>query len=220
MTWFSKMKIAPKLGLGFCAVLMLVVILGVFSLVQLSKINGNTVEIATNWLPSIKVLGELRLDAADVRKDTLNYMVATDKKQHYEEMINSDFAAIVDDEKKYEPMISSDEERKLYQGFRGDWDKYVVVNTRIRELAKQNKFAEAVTLQQSEAGQLFEAAAKYLQDDVELNDKGGADAAKNAATAYSSSRYWVISILIGAVALGFVIALSLARAISASANKM
>ena len=220
MTWFSKMKIAPKLSFGFGAVLTLVVILGVFSLLQLSRINGNTVDIATNWLPSIKTLGELRLDAADIRKDTLNYMVATDKKQHYEEMIDSDLSALADGEKKYEPMISSDEERKLYQGFRGDWDKYIVVNTRIRELAKQNKFAEAVSLQQSEAGQLFEAAAKYLQDDVELNDKGGTDAAKNAATTYSSSRYWVIGILIGAVALGSLIALSLARAISASANKM
>ena len=220
MTWFSKIKIAPKLGLGFGSVLMLVVLLGVFSLLQLSKINGNTVDIAINWLPSIKVLGELRLDAADVRKDTLNYMVATDKKQHYDEMINSDLSAIADDEKKYEPLISSDEERKLYQEFRADWDKHIVVNTQIRELAKHNKFAEAVNLQQSEAGQLFEAAAKYSQEDVELNNKGAAEAAKNAATAYSSSRYWVIGILIGAVALGFVIALSLARAISASANKM
>ena len=136
MTWFSKMKIAPKLGLGFGSVLMLVVLLGVFSLLQLSKINGNTVDIAINWLPSIKVLGELRLDAADVRKDTLNYMVATDKKQHYDEMINSDLSAIADDEKKYEPLISSDEERKLYQEFRADWDKYIVVNTQIREISK------------------------------------------------------------------------------------
>ena len=162
MTWFGKMKIAPKLGLGFGSVLMLVVILGVFSLVQLSKINGNTVDIATNWLPSIKTLGELRLDAADVRKDTLNYMVATDKKQHYEERINTELSAIADDEKKYEPMISSDEERKLYQGFRDQWDKYIVVNTRIREFAKQNKFAEAVNLQQSEGRPAFRSCGEVF----------------------------------------------------------
>ncbi len=220
MTWFSKMKIALKLGFGFAAVLMLVVMLGIFSLVQLSRINGSTVDIATNWLPSVKVLGELSLAAADVRKDTLNYMVATDKKQHYEDKINSDLTTIADDEKKYEPLISSDEEHKLYQEFRDQWDKYIVVNTQVRELAKENKFAEAVKIQQSEAGQPFEAAAKYLQDDVELNNKGGDDAAKQSAAAYSSSRYWVIGILIGAVGLGVVIAFSLARSISASANKM
>jgi len=220
VTWFSKMKIAAKLGVGFGSVLMLVGILGAFCLVQLSKINGSTLDIATNWLPSVKTLGELRLDAADVRKDTLNYMVATAKKEHYEEKIDSDLTAIAEDEKKYEPMISSEEERKLYQGFRDQWDKFALVNARIRELSKENKNTEAISLQQSEGTEFFEAAAKYSQEDVELKDKGAADAAKNAAAAYSSSRYWVIGMLIGVVALGFVIALNLARALSASANQM
>lgn len=220
MSWFSKMKIAPKLGVGFGAVLMLVVMLGIFSVVQLSKINSSTVDIASNWLPSVKALGELSLATADLRKDTLNYMVATDKKQHDEEMMNSDMSAIADIEKKYESLISSDEERKLYQGFRDRWDKFIVVNERTRELAKQNKNADAMSLQQSDGAEFFEAAAKYLQDDVELNNKGGDEAAKQAAAAYASSRYWVVGMLIGAVVLGVVIALSLARSISASANKM
>src|ERR1700735_2289820 len=123
------MKVALKLGLGFGSVLMLVVILGAFSLIQLSKINGSTVEIATNWLPSVRTIAELRFDTATLRRDTLNYVLATDKKQHYEEKISSEAGAIANDEKKYEPMISSDEERKLYQGFRDQWDKYIAVNT-------------------------------------------------------------------------------------------
>jgi len=214
------MKIAPKLGFGFGGVLILVVMLGIFSLVQLSKINNSTVDIATNWRPSVRVVGELRFDAAAVRCDTLNYILGTEKRQHYEEKINGELGAIASDEKKYEPLISSDEERKLYQGFHDQWDKYMVVNAQVKELANQNKNREAVDLAQSEGSQLFEAVSKDLQDDVDLNDKGAADAAKNAATAYSSSQYWVIGILIGAVALGVVIALSLARSISASANRM
>jgi methyl-accepting chemotaxis protein len=220
MTWFSKMKIAMKLGLGFGSVLALVVFLGVFSLLQLSKINGSTVDIATNWLPSVRTVAELRFDAAALRRDTLNFMVATDKRQHYEEKINGEMGAMANDEKKYEPLISSDEERKLYKGFRDQWDKYMVVNAQVKELARQNKFRESVDLAQTEGSQLFEAAAKYLQDDIDLNDKGAADATKNAAAAYASSRYWVIGILIGAVGLSFVIALSLARSIASSATKM
>ncbi len=220
MTWFRKMKIAVKLGLGFGSVLALVIILGVFSLLQLSKINGSTVDIATNWLPSVRTIAELRFDTAALRRDTLNYVMATDKKQHYEEKIQGEVGAIADDEKKYEPLISSDEERKLYQGFRDQWDKYIVVNTRAMDLARQNKNAEAISLAQSEGSEFFEAAARYLKDDVDLNDKGAADAAKSAAVTYSTSRYWVIGILIGAVGLGFVVALGLARSIASSAAKM
>ncbi len=58
LAWFRKMKIAWKLGLGFGSVLALMSVLGIFSLVQLSHLNGNTVEIATNWLPSVKTLAD------------------------------------------------------------------------------------------------------------------------------------------------------------------
>jgi methyl-accepting chemotaxis protein len=220
MGWFNNMKIGKKLGLGFGIVEVLMVALGMFSILQLSKVNNSTVDIATNWLPSVRTLGELKFDTAGLRRDTLNYIVATDKRQHYEEKLKDEIDAIAADEKKYEPMISSDEERKLYQGFRDQWDRFFDMNHRIRELAAQNKNAEALNVQQGEAAQLFDGAAKFLQDDVELNDKGAADAAKRAATAYSSSRYWVIGILIGAVVLGFGLAVALSRAISSSATTM
>jgi methyl-accepting chemotaxis protein len=220
MGWFNNLKIGKKLGLGFGIVEVLMVALGMFSILQLSKVNNSTVDIATNWLPSVRTLGELKFDTAGLRRDTLNYIVATDKRQHYEEKLKDEIDAIAADEKKYEPMISSDEERKLYQGFRDQWDRFFDMNHRIRELAAQNKNAEALNVQQGEAAQLFDGAAKFLQDDVELNDKGAADAAKRAATAYSSSRYWVIGILIGAVVLGFGLAVALSRAISSSATTM
>lgn len=220
MGWFNNLKIGKKLGLGFGIVEVLMVALGMFSILQLSKVNNSTVDIATNWLPSVRTLGELKFDTAGLRRDTLNYIVATDKRQHYEEKLKGEIDAIAADEKKYEPMISSDEERKLYQGFRDQWDRFFDMNHRIRELAAQNKNAEALNVQQGEAAQLFDGAAKFLQDDVELNDKGAADAAKRAATAYSSSRYWVIGILIGAVVLGFGLAVALSRAISSSATTM
>jgi methyl-accepting chemotaxis protein len=213
------MKITMKLGLGFAAVLALVLILGVFSLIELSKTNGNTVEIATNWLPSVRTIAELRFDAAALRRDTLNYIIATDKKPHYEEKMKGELNTVADDEKKYEPLISSDEERKLYQQFRDQWDKYMAVNARVVELARQNKNAEAIILAQSEGSQLFEAAAKYLQEDVELNNKGATDAASQAAAAYSSSRYWVFGLLAGVIVIGVVIALSMTQALTAAANR-
>ena len=216
MTWLKKMKIASKLALGFGVVLALVVILGVFSLKQLTKVNHSTVDIASNWLPSVRTLGELRFDASTIRRDTLNYVVATDRKQYYQDQLNAEFSAIAEVEKRYEPTISSDEERNLYQGFREQWDKYFAVNTRIRELAKQGKTADAILLQHGEGAQLFDAAAKYLQDDVDLNDKGATNAAQQSVATYSASRFWVIGLLLGAVGLGFTIAFGLAGAITKS----
>src|ERR1700722_11165576 len=115
MKLFSKMKIGSKLGVGFGAVLMLMVGLGIFFMVEISKVNGSTVDIATNWLPSVKVLGELKYDALDQRRGTLNYLLAPEQRQQVEARINRTAGALADDEKRYQPMISSEEERKLYQ---------------------------------------------------------------------------------------------------------
>ena len=73
---------------------------------------------------------------------------------------------------------------------------------------------------QSEGSEFFEAATKYLQDDIDLNNKGADDAARQAAATYSSSRLWIICLLAGAVALGSVIAVTLARSIALAATGM
>ena len=220
MSWFSDLKIAKKLGFGFGVVEVLMIVLGVFAIAQISKVNASTVDIATNWLPSVRALAELNYDAASVRRDTLNFIVATDKRPHYEEKLTAEVVQLQEIEKRYEPMIASDEERKLYQGFRDQWEKYMAVNTRMKDLAKENKNTEAVILAQAEGSQTFEAAAKILEDDVALNDKGAADAAKQAAAIYTSARYWVIAILVAAIGIGGLIAVGIGRSTSGAISRM
>ena len=220
MTWFTNLKIGKKLGLGFGIVLALMAILGILSLVQFSRLDGAASDLGTNWLASVKEIGELRFDTAALRRDTLNYIVATDKRPHYEEKINKETVTIAGDEQRYEPLISSDDERRIYQEFRATWDKYMIVNAQVRELAAQNKNAQAIILTQSEGSQTFEAAAQYLQEDVNLNNKGADASAKLAAEIYSSSRYWVIALLTGAIVTGLVIAVGIARSMSGAAGKM
>jgi len=161
MNWLRDMKIGKKLGLGFGIVEILMIGLGVFCIIQLSKVNASTVEIATNWLPSVKAVGELRFETATFRRDTLNYIISRDKRQLFEERMSASLAAVANDEKAYEPLISSDEERRLYQGFRDQWDKFMAVNKRVIELAKQQKNIDAGNLAQSEGAGFFEASAKY-----------------------------------------------------------
>src|SRR5580704_12283771 len=107
MSWFSDLKIAKKLGFGFGVVEVLMIVLGVFAIAQISKVNASTVDIATNWLPSVRALAELNYDAASVRRDTLNFIVATDKRPHYEEKLTAEVVQLQEIEKRYEPMIAS-----------------------------------------------------------------------------------------------------------------
>ena len=219
MTWFTNLKIGKKLGLGFGAVLVLMVIQGALSLVQLSKLNGAATDLATNWLPSVKAVGQLRFDAAKVRRWELNSFFAADKaeaQRNFDQALN----AVLEDENKYEPMISSDGERRIYQEFRSDWDKHLAVKDRVFELQRQGKEKEAKSLTVTEGLATFNVADKSLADDVTLNNKGGDDSARAAADIYSSSHYWIIALLVGAMVIGFVIAVAIARSMSRAATKM
>jgi methyl-accepting chemotaxis protein len=219
MKLFSKMKIAMKLGLGFAAVLILMIVLGVFSLLQMSKLNAGVVDVGTNWMASITYISQMRFDASKLRRWEANFLLSADKADSLKNL-DETMTAIQEDEKLYEPTIASEEERGLYQGFRSGWDKHVAVKDHMLELSRQGKEKEAQALSGSEGVATFAAADQFLADDVKLNVKGGATAMKLAGETYSSARYMVIGLLVGAIVLGLVIALGLARSLAGAANRM
>jgi methyl-accepting chemotaxis protein len=222
MNGFRNLKIGKKLGLGFGVLEVLMVALGVFSIIQLSKVNANTVDIATNWLPSVKVLGDVRYIISTERRVELYHLQRSDKKDEEKDEadISKQMGLLAAARKEYEPMIATPEERAIYEGFSDQWSKRLELEQHALELSRQGKKAEAREIALGAEREAFNAAAEKLQEDAELNSKGGVDAASHAAATYLSSRYWVIGILISAVLLGSATALFLARSISSSATRM
>jgi methyl-accepting chemotaxis protein len=222
MKWFNNLKIGRKLAIGFGVIGIMMIGLGIFSVVQLSKVNGSTVDIATNWLPSVKVLGEMRFITSEIRRLELNHVMRTDKNQQAQDIasIHKETDHLAAAEKEYETMISSPEGKKLYDEFRADWDKEIENQNRVIELSSTNKKAEASELTLTTGRALFNAVEEKLGEDVDLNNRGAATAAKEAAAAYLSCEYWVIGILVAAVILAFIIATGLARSVASSATRM
>jgi len=219
MELFRKMKIGSKLGLGFGAVLTLMIVLGIFSLVELSKLNGCVLDIGNNWMASVTDLSQLRYDTSKVRRYELNTFLQADKSPGIRQ-IDTTISEIDKDEKTYEPTISSDQERNVYQSFRAAWDKHVAVKDRYVELLHQGKEKEAKDLLLSEGLSTFGAADKFLDDDVQLNNAGAIAAMKTSAEVYSAAHYLVIGLLLGAIVLGAGVAFTLARSISRAAIGM
>jgi methyl-accepting chemotaxis protein len=213
------MKIAMKLRLGFGLVLVLMAALGALSLVQVSKVNTNVLDIGTNWMASITYISQLRFDASKLRRWEINYFISNDKSAIAKEMEKAR-EEIAQDEKLYEPTIISDQERELFQNFRAEWDNHLAAKERAEELSRQGKEKEAVALSLSEGVSTFGAADKWLADDVKLNIQGGADAMKSSAATYSSSRIMVIGLLIFGIVVGSVIAFTVSSAIASATGNM
>jgi methyl-accepting chemotaxis protein len=222
MSWFRDLKISRKLAVGFGVLEMLFLVLGVFALLQLSQVNADSVALGANWLFSVEALGRVQTTAGNIRRFELAHIVDTNEEQvrKTEELEQQETRQLKEAEAAYEPSISSDEERRLYQQLRADLDKYVAVRERVVDLARHDKKGEAAELSMGEGLADFAAVTKDLEDDVALNAKGGDASMKEAGATYSSARYWVIGILIAALAIGFLVATAISSTVAAPATRM
>src|ERR1700760_1312984 len=106
---FAKLSIRTKL-IGVVAFLLLAITgMGLLRVGNMKAINANTIDIAKNWLPSIRVLGDLRAGVITYRNVVREHMLAEtlDEKLAAEKTL----AGVVEGNQKlraaYEKLISS-----------------------------------------------------------------------------------------------------------------
>ena len=216
MQWFTNLKVSRKLGLGFGVVLFLMVGLGAFSLLQLANVNDATVSLATQRLPAVRALANIRFDTTTLKGRQLNLLLADSKDiASCKEEIKSLDIRLDADFKKYEEFIHSDEERHLYESYRENLARFQTVHEQVVTLAEQGKRAEAVSLAQGDGRAAVDAALGKIGEDIKLNVERGEAAQQKAAADYAASRYWIASFLAADIGLGVILMLTITKSIAA-----
>ena len=229
MNWFKNLKISAKLTAAVSLVLLATMISGGLSLWELSTLDDSVIDLATNAMPSIKVLAKLDHDINEFRRCEFQDVLATDKADMdtWEKRMADTLADLKKDAKTYEPMISYPGEKELYSEFKNNFDLYMDVHEKILVLARQNRDADADALMRGDSSKYFLAMSDAIDKDIALNEKGGNDSYRKAMAVYNSARITlvistVISILVGivlALIIGRMITTSMARAVSV-ANRL
>jgi len=217
MQYFRNLKIGMKLIMAILAVVAMTTFLGIFSMFQLSRVNDVTVDITTNWLPSVQLLGKLTEDINLVRRVALVHSMTRDKNvlASYEKQGEGALADLKEASAKYQKLISSDEQRRLYERFHASWVSYTDYHNRVLTLSRDMKKDEAMALN-VEAKKFFDETMDGLNEDVALNAKGAAAATANAESLYKSSRALIIVMLLVCAAAGVALAITIGSAISKS----
>ena len=190
----------------FGLMVVIVVGLGAFALSKISAVNDNTVDIATNWMPSVSSLRALAYAVSRFRIDEARHIMSTEEAEM--DAVERSMATRVDEiaklRKAYEPLISSPEERAGYESFGRNWDTYAKVHAALLKLSRANQNEQAAALYKSDVGKAFNAAEADLEKLVAINVAGADDATKSAASSYGSARLATFAFVgIGAaIALG------------------
>jgi methyl-accepting chemotaxis protein len=211
----ARLSIRAKITVVVSFLLIALTGMGALALRQMSTINGATVEIVDSWLPSMRVLGEIRVSTITYRATLRNHLLATDEAgKRRQEGIMDRFAETLDKSRKaYEPMIASAEERALYDEFSREWANYVGEVKRVLALSIKNEINEARDLN-AQVTQISIKADDAILKDIALNNSGAAAAGSRAAESYSTAQKIVEGLLGLAVIIGGGAAIYLIRDVS------
>jgi len=213
MNLFRDLKIATKLGLGFFTVLLLMAIMGAVALSEMSKVNEQSTEISTVWMPSINFIHQVNTATSDYRIAELNHVLADtpEKMAQYEK----DMLTLLDSIKKnrdaYEKLIMVDEERQLLAKFDQLFKSYLDVHEQILVLSTALKTADATALMNGESQRLFNEFSATLLTLVEINVNGGNKASALGDEIYAAAQKFVSIMIAVSVALGILVAVLIVR---------
>jgi methyl-accepting chemotaxis protein len=161
-------------------------------------------------------LGNLRANTITYRIVVRSHLLAPDAsgKDAAEKTLDTVGQAIDKTRKAYEPMITSADERRIYNEFSEQWASYVSSVRDLLAVSRKGDVMASLALNNSKVNPIGLKADETLRKNIELNDQG-ADAAGRAATrSYKSAFTMVIAIVALALAFGIGIGIYLVRDIS------
>ena len=216
---FASLSIRAKIITVVAFLLIAMTGMGLLAVMNMRSINANTTDITTNWLPSVRVLGDLRAGVITYRNVIREHMLSEtlEEKQQAERTLQGVVEGNNKIRQTYETMITSPEERALYNEWARLWNDYKRGTEDVMALSRKaaGQFPkEAHDLNTQKVNKIGLDADEILKKDVDLNNRGADKAASDAEQVYSSSVTILIAISVLALIIGAAVSLFLIRDVS------
>ena len=212
----GNLKISTRLAGAFGLLVLLLVGLAVAAYSQLSSIHDDTLDLADSWLPSVQVVNQMQTQATGDRVAVATHILNTDEAAMggIEQEITQGRDKLAKQRQTYEKLISSPEEKRLYEEFSAAWKKYAETNDKVLAHSRKNESDQARALLQGESRQNYVAAMALLDKLVELNGAGAEQSKAASERSYSVALTTLFVTAALAIAVAVVAALWLIRSIT------
>jgi methyl-accepting chemotaxis protein len=220
VTW-KDLSVSKKLIGAFALVLLTTLGLGLFSLNDLSRLNTDANDLRSNWMPSIQALGRFQYAITRYRSFEASMLLidgeqaVADAKTRAQLVVDADKALA-----EYDTMVTPGHERELADIIKAKWAEYRPMEQKETEIFKAQGAKAAADYLVGDMRKVFTDLKNAVDENVELNRKGGEASGLQGQQTYTSARLWIL------VALGFsallccAAGLALIRGVSAPLGKM
>lgn len=212
-----NLTIARRAGLGFTLISLLVALLGWFAMVQMSTIRESEVAVETNWLPSMRVISDIRENMLRIRTISLRMALDPDPKNiaTYRSQLdvrNQDLNKKLD---IFASFVDTPEEKVLSDQFRVTLGEYQKALDKSFVIAAQNDRDALNKLLLVDMKTIVDGSGKQLADLGEFYAQHVDAEGKAAEQQYEKSRnivfIFVVLAGLGTIALALLLTRSIVR---------
>ncbi|KWU48169.1 chemotaxis protein [Pseudomonas palleroniana] len=209
-----SLKLNFRTTLCFGVVCFLLLIQGAMTLIKVDQVYSSTVEIDTNWLPSIRLAG--KIDTAfyklrlDLRRYAMEYGAKDPASLEKVKAVRDEALQVAD---SYAPMVSSPEEQAKYNELLSDIKNY---SQKMDEfLAQASSFSpeQMAAYFRDVNGPIGLKAQKDLDELIAINEQGSTSTVQFAAREHDAARLFTWILMVSSVLITVVVARLFTRSI-------
>jgi methyl-accepting chemotaxis protein len=203
---FRDITIRTKIAAALGVLVLIICASGWFAADRLMRVRETTVDINTNWLPSIRTIGDVRYNMARHRAIIGRHVMVSEpeEKAKIEVRVHLAEKNVEDARKVYEKLIASASERAAYDAFVPAWQAYLAACARMLAVSNTGNNVEAMKWFVSDVSGIGLKAESTIEKIVEINLHGANSAEQRGSELYVASR----NILVGSAGLAVLFALA------------
>jgi len=211
-----NMNIAPRALLGFSLIGTLMLILGIYALVQMNKIHQVGQSIATSDMPSLGGLNNFSY--FNQRQRVLSYQLRDEPDPDAKARIFSELQSLEESTHKamadYIALISSAQEQASYEQLSREQAQYRTLEAQLIQLARNDQQDELKRLQAGPLSVVSRNISAAIESMLDINAKQSALANRQSTENYATTFNFTIALLIIATALTILCAWLLTNSIT------
>ncbi len=176
---------------------------------QLRAVNTRTQDITQDWLPSVRLLGQIEYRITRYRLSAVRSTLSSVPDPQIRDKLITQLAAAQASIRSYEGLLSSDGERDAWRQFLTAWESYGTIQDKFLTLAADGKRDEA-SIAVTASSPVFDKVIGALEKGIEINNTG-ADAASQDVRQAGERGTWsillstAIALAIGLASIAFVL---------------
>lgn len=207
---------------AFASLASLIVLIGVLSIVKMGWFNAQYIEVATNSIPSIRSITEVKGAIIEVRRAELRYLI-TDAGSKSNELnnVNSKSADLTKKLNDYGKLVSLPGEKQLYDELQSKWQSYQDnYQSKVINLESSGKHDDAIKTLMVTSLVDFSTLQPTAEKIADLNNQYANELLAKFNDGYDSTRTLVVSILVIALIFAVALGVAITKSITGPVNSL